>query len=75
MSNAVWSENDREITESAIDEAVEYLRIDCQKTSVRHRNKRRKIINNELLFLRENFPESRILQEDLSDISLDLERE
>jgi hypothetical protein len=69
-----WTEEDREVSENAVETSIQYFRSNPHSnTSVHRRNLRRKIITNELKFLKENFPESYILSLDISDISLELE--
>lgn len=69
-----WTEEDREIAENAIENSIGYFRDnEFGQTSHHKRNHHRRVIANELKFLSENFPDSYILQLDISDISLELE--
>ena len=62
--------------EDNIERALGYFRhTEAGKTSMYKRNLNRNIITREMRFLRENFPESYILNEDLSDVDLTMEVE
>lgn len=64
--------NDREMAERTIEDGLYYLRSD-EPSSPFSRNRWRKRIANEMFFLKEEHPDSYILQEDISDVSLELE--
>ena len=67
-----WTEEDREIAENAIENSLDYFRhTEFGKTSKYKRDHHRKVIANELKFLKENFPESYILSEDISFVPKD----
>jgi len=72
MSISVWSEEDRIMAEEAIEDRLQCLRSD-HPSSVHHRNNWRKTIVNEMNFLKQAFPDSYILKQDISDVSLALE--
>lgn len=63
---------DQQMAEQQIERCLYCLR-SSDPSSVFSRNKWRKSIENELFFLKEEHPDSYILQEDISDISLELE--
>lgn len=65
--------NDREMAERTIEDGLYYLRSD-EPSSPFSRNRWRKRITNEMFFLKEEHPDSYILKEDISDISLELEK-
>jgi len=68
-SENFWTEEDREIAENAIENSLGYFRhTEFGQTSRYKRDHHRKVIKNEMEFLKENFPESYILKEDMSDI-------
>lgn len=64
---------DKKIAERTIEDGLYYLRSE-ERTSPDKRNKWRKKIKNEMFFLKQEHPDSYILQEDISDISLELEK-
>lgn len=69
--NGMWTNEDKEQAEYAIETALEYMRYTpYNETSVFKRNQNRKTIKNEMSFLKDNFPESYILSQDISDVSL-----
>lgn len=64
-----WTEEDRVLAENAIENSLDYFRHnEFGKTSKYKRDHHRKVIADEMDFLKENFPDSYILKEDLSDI-------
>lgn len=73
MCVLVWSEEDRVMAENAILDCVSNLRA-YPKVRVDYRNRWRRTIINEMMFLRDFFPDSEVLKEDFSDISLEIER-
>ena len=68
-------EEDILIAENAVEEALENLRErgDNEHSTVVFRNRWRKTIRNEMRFLREACPSSRVLSIDVSDVDLELE--
>lgn len=69
-----WGEVDRIEAEDKIQFAADYLRYtDPRKTSVYKRNLSRNIIIGEMKFLKENFPDSYMCEEDFSDIDFVIE--
>lgn len=64
---------DRKIAERTIEDGLYYLRSE-ERTSLDKRNKWRRKIENELFFLKQEHPDSYILEMDISDVSLELER-
>lgn len=65
--------NDQELAEETVETGLQYLR-SGDLSSVFSRNKWRKLVKNELTFLRNEHPDSYLLSYDLSDVSLELER-
>jgi hypothetical protein len=67
---------DKEIAEEAVENGVQFLRQVAQgeNSSLSSRNKYRKIITNEMVYLKQNHPDSYVLKMDISDISLVLEK-
>ena len=63
---------DQQMAEYAIECALQSLR-SSDPSSPHHRNRWRKTIKNELWFLRQEYPDSYILKEDISDVSLEQE--
>ncbi len=63
------------LAENACEDAIDFLRRaqSGENTSVSARNKYRKILKNELSFLKEYFSESHVLGVDISDINMQLE--
>ena len=74
MCIAIHSDEDREISEDTVSNAVYCLR-EGNKYLPKHRNRWRKQIINEKVFLETFFPQCEVLKMDLSDISLELEKE
>ena len=74
MCNSLWDLSDKLDAEYKVQQAVDYLRHTEQgKTSVYKRNLNRNIIIREMEFLKENFPDSYICEEDFSDIDFVIE--
>ncbi len=71
MASAV--DEDKMLAEDAVENAIQFLR-STDNSSVHQRNKYRKILKNELFFLKDSHPDSYVLKYDISDISLELER-
>jgi len=69
-----WGEMDRIEAEDKIQQAVDYLRhTERGKSSVYKRNLSRNTVIREMKFLKENFPDSYICEEDFSDIDFVIE--
>ena len=69
-----WCEMDKIEAEDKVQQAVDYLRYtERGKTSVYKRNLNRNIIIREMKFLKENFPDSQMCEEDFSDINFVIE--
>lgn len=64
--------SDQEMAEYQIERCLENLR-SSDPSSPYNRNKWRKSITNEMFFLKEEHPDSYVLQLDISDVVLDLE--
>jgi hypothetical protein len=64
---------DQEMAEEEIARCLYCLR-SSDPSSVFSRNKWRKKIKNEMFFLKQEHPDSYILQEDISDVSLEMEK-
>ena len=74
MFNELWTESDKQEAEYKVQQAVDYLRhTEYNKTSVYKRNLNRNIIIREMKFLKENFPDSHMCEEDFSDIDFVIE--
>lgn len=70
-----WNEKDMLDAEDKVQQALDYLRhTERGKSSMYKRNLNRNIIIREMRFLKENFPESHMVEEDFSDIDLVIEK-
>lgn len=65
---------DKLLAEAAVFEAIEFLR-SKEPSIAKHRNRYRKRLTNELEYLRQNHPDSDMLDLNISDISLTIEKE
>ena len=74
MNTEIWTESDKVEAEDKVQQAADYLRYtEKGKTSVYKRNLNRNIIIREMKFLKENFPDSHMCEEDFSDIDFVIE--
>ena len=74
MNIEIWTESDKIEAEDKVQQAVDYLRYtEKGKSSVYKRNLNRNIIIREMKFLKENFPDSHMCEEDFSDIDFVIE--
>ena len=74
MCNSLWDLSDKLDAEDKVQQAVDYLRYtERGKTSVYKRNLNRNIVIREMKFLKENFPDSHMCEEDFSDIDFVIE--
>ena len=73
--DGIWNEQDMFEAEYEIENALGYFRhTEPGKSSMYKRNINRKIIIRGIEFLKENFPDSYMCKEDLSDIDFVMEK-